>query len=183
MNLSQWLHQNWESIRNKFRFRVKNNKESLLFLLFFSLYSIIFFSIYFIIQDHLTGLLAVTAYISGSIAQLLGMPVNIEGVNILSSTMTFEIIHECTGIFAMIITVSSILAYPAERKQKISGIIFVIPFIYLLNLIRLEVLFYVGIYHNDLFDLVHSYLWQGTFIIFIILAWFLWIEQVVSRER
>jgi archaeosortase B (VPXXXP-CTERM-specific) len=97
--------------------------------------------------------------------------------------MTFDIIHECTGVFAMIITVSSIIAYPAEKKQKILGILFVIPFIYLLNIIRLEALIYVGIYYNDLFDFVHSYLWQGTFIIFVILAWFLWIDLVVNHER
>ena len=170
-------------VLNVIEFHISNNKEAVKFLLVFASFSITFFLIFFLLQDNLDFLLIWTAHITGSVSNLLGVNVAVNDVILSFETMDFEIIHECTGIFAIMIIVSSIVAYPTQWKKKTIGILFVIPLILLLNLIRILFLIYIGKYHTDLFEVVHSYLWQGTFIIFIILAWFLWIELVVNRER
>jgi len=169
------------SIIKEIRYYINNNKEPIRFLLLFMLCSLTFFIFYFLLQDSLNGLLFFTAQTVGMVSNAIGLSVVVEGVFIEIGTMTFEIIHECTGIFAIAISLSSIIAYPTQWKQKTIGILFVIPFILFLNLIRILFLIYIGKYHMGLFEMVHAYLWQGTFIIFIILAWFLWIELVVKH--
>lgn len=183
MKQVSWLREHARTVKKNISLKILNNKESFRFLLFFSLYSISFFIVYFLLQDSLQFVLWGTASLSGFFSNLLGMMVTVDGVNILTGNMDLAIIHECTGIFAMIITVSSILAYPTEKKKKVFGILFAIPFIFVFNLIRLLVLIYTAKFQSDIFELVHSYLWQGTFLIVIILAWFLWIELVVNHER
>jgi archaeosortase B (VPXXXP-CTERM-specific) len=171
------------SIVKDISYKVSNNKESLRFIFLFSLFSVLFFIPYFIFQKELTGLLLFTAWLVSVFSNLVGMSIVVDGVFLDIGAMTFEIIHECTGIFAILISVSSILAYPSKWREKTIGILLVIPFILFLNICRILFLIYIGKYHTSLFEFVHSYLWQGTFIIFIILAWFLWIELVVDHER
>jgi len=170
------------SIVKEIIYKVSNNKESLRFIFLFSLFSVVFFTLYFFFQKELTSLLLFTAWLVSVFSNLIGMTIITDGVFLDIGTMTFEIVHECTGIFAILISVSSILAYPSRLKEKTIGILLVIPFILFLNLCRILFLIFIGKHHTGLFEFVHSYLWQGTFIIFIILAWFLWIELVVDHE-
>ncbi len=160
---------------------IANNQEAVRFLGLFLLLTVSFFVLYYLFQASLEWILIATAQVTGFLANVIGLTVSVDGVLISLGNMDIEIIHECTGIFALMIISSSILAYPTEMKKKAIGLAVVIPLILGLNLIRLLVLVYIGMFHTDLFDLVHSYLWQGTFLIFIILAWFLWIELVVQR--
>jgi len=170
-----------QKIRIFLSYTINNNREAVRFLSLFLSFSIVFFMLYFFLQDHLQFILLATATLTSFVSNLLGLSVTVQETIISIGTMNFEIIHECTGIFAIMITSSSILAYPTDPKKKTVGILFIIPFILLLNLIRLLILIYIGKFHIEFFDIVHSYLWQGTFIIFIILAWFLWIELVVNK--
>ena len=168
-------------IKKKILYVISNNKEAVKFLTIFISLSLLFFLIYYLIQNSLNFMLVSTASVTGFMSNIIGLEVYVDGVIISLQTMNLEIIHECTGIFAIMISSSSIIAYPTKLKNKVIGILFVIPLILSLNIIRLLFLIYIGKYHMDLFEVVHSYLWQGTFIIFIILAWFLWIEMVVNR--
>jgi archaeosortase B (VPXXXP-CTERM-specific) len=170
-----------QQIKNRFHDSVTNNKEAVRFLLLFIFFSILFFTIFYLIQEYLNWMLVGTAWITGTIANVIGLTVIINGSFLNLGTTVFEIIAECTGIFAIFITMACILAYPATYKQKIIGLILIIPLILILNIIRLLILIFVGKHYLDLFEYVHSYLWQATFIIFIILAWFLWIELVVKK--
>jgi len=160
---------------------ISDNKTACRFLLLFGLFSLCFFTFFFVIQSNLDFLLFWTADATGYISNLIGLHVLINGTVLSLGTMDLEIIPECTGIFAIMIIAASILAYPTEIKKKAIGILFVVPLILFLNVARLLFLVYIGKYHVDLFDFAHSFFWQGSFIIFIIFAWFLWIEFVVNR--
>lgn len=181
MNLGKTINDTIKHIKNHIIYLVSNNKAAVRFLSIFFILTLFFFIFFYLIQDSLTFLLSWTASTAGLFANILGLSVTVNGVILASESMNFEIIHECTGIFAIMIITSSIIAYPTALKEKMMGILFVIPLILGLNLIRIIVIIYIGKYHTHLFEYVHSYLWQGTFIIFIILAFFLWIELVVNR--
>ena len=172
-----------KKLKKDILYNISNNKEAVKFLVIFISLSIIFFLIYYAMGDHLDFLKVWTAEASTAIANLFGMNVALDGVILSVENINLEIIDECTGIFAIMINISCILAYPTQLKEKTMGILIVFPLILSLNLVRILFLIYVGKYHPDMFEFVHSYLWQGTFIIFIILTWFIWIELVVKRER
>ncbi len=172
-----FISKNIKTIRNM----IETNKEAVHFLLKFCIITILFFAVFYVTIGYFEGLLIGTAWLAGTLANLFGMSVTINGSLINIGSMNLEIIPECTGIFALFVTIACILSYPADIKKKVVGILLIIPFIFLLNLFRLLILILVGKYYIDIFEYVHSYLWQATFLIFIILGWFLWIELVVKK--
>ena len=95
---------------------------------------------------------------------------------------SMNIIDECTAAFSSIVYTSAVLAYPTIWKNKALGLVG-IPILYGLNIIRLSVVAVVGISHPDMFEYVHTYLWQAIFIIFVIGIFLLWINRVVRKAR
>ncbi len=92
------------------------------------------------------------------------------------------VVVECTGLYTTIIFYSIILAYPAKIYQKLLGLLIGIPAIHILNLLRMIVISLI-LYHNrDLFTFFHGYLWQITFVIFMLLLVILWMGKIVKRN-
>ena len=94
----------------------------------------------------------------------------------------FTIIKGCTGIFAMLIYGSAVLAYPAGAFRKLLGILMGVPALMSINITRLTVLGVVGVYRRDLFEYFHEYLWQGIFIVFVIVLWMFWRWLLVPED-
>lgn len=59
----------------------------------------------------------------------------------------------------------AVLTFPASWRSRIIGIIAGFLVIQILNLIRIVALAYAGVYHRDLFDLIHLYVAQGVMIV------------------
>ncbi|MHC1566570.1 MAG: hypothetical protein ACXQT5_06090 [Candidatus Syntropharchaeia archaeon] len=78
---------------------------------------------------------------------------------------------------------SCVLAYPTTYRNKGIGILIGIPLIYSINILRLVVISFVQIYSPSLFEFFHVYLWQATFIIFVVIIFLLWIEMVVKHGK
>ena len=159
---------------------ILRNKEIFKFIVIFISMLVLLFLLFYFMEDSLDFMRTSTADITAFFSNIFGMDAKASGTSLILSTMTFEIIHECTGIFALMIYFSCTIAYPTTWRHKIIGIAIGFPFILAMNLMRMIILVYIAGYHQDIFDYVHSYLWQGTFIIFVILIWFLWIEKVVK---
>jgi archaeosortase B (VPXXXP-CTERM-specific) len=94
----------------------------------------------------------------------------------------FRIIYQCAGIFGMMIFASAVIAFPSTFKEKLLGMAMGIPGLYVINTIRMSVLGIIGIYWNDLFHFFHEWMWQGIFIIFVIVFWLIWKEKIVRSE-
>ena len=167
----------------KLKHFLKEHQQSLRFIGLFVVFLIILFGGYLLLKDFLGFLNVATAASTAFVLKLLGVSLTQTGVNIALPGMTLTIIYECTGIFALFIYLSCVLAFPTTIQKKMYGILLGIPSIYLLNLARMVVLSYVGIYFPKAFDFVHSYLWQTTFIIVVVLIWLLWIEFIVSKKK
>jgi archaeosortase B (VPXXXP-CTERM-specific) len=93
---------------------------------------------------------------------------------------SLEIIDECTAVFSSIVYCACILAYPTTAKNKGLGVAFGIPSLYAINVLRLVVITFVGLSAPQLFDFVHVYLWQASFIIFVVILFLLWLKLIVK---
>ena len=167
------------NIRNRLRSWMHTNREIVRFLLFFSVLLVVFFVVFSLISSSFDFLRVGTAHLTSAVADLLGMETKVHGSTLSMATMDFEVIAECTGVFAMMIYAAAVVAYPARWKERVLGLVVGIPIIFGVNVARMVALVYVALYHENSFEYVHSYLWQGTFVIFVILVWFLWIRRVV----
>ncbi len=122
------------------------------------------------------GVRRATALILASIFSLTGMDVAVEGTLLSVNGFTLNIIDECTAVFPVIIYCACILAYPTRLNAKCKGILIGVPVLYAVNLFRIFVLTLVGIYNPRMMEFVHVYLWQGSFIIFVVILFLIWLK-------
>ena len=96
----------------------------------------------------------------------------------LPGNIALKIILECTGLYEMMILSAIILSYPTNMRNKFYGIILGIIIIYILNMLRLISISYILIYYADKFNFVDRYLWQISLVIFISVAYTIWLKSI-----
>jgi exosortase H (IPTLxxWG-CTERM-specific) len=114
------------------------------------------------------------------ILNVLGMDVYARGISISGEGFSVEILGNCNAIFETMLFLSAIIAFPASIKEKVLGGGLGTIFIYLLNLIRVVVLYLIGVYAPDYFDESHVYVSQTIFIVMVAMFWLLWIGKGVK---
>jgi archaeosortase B (VPXXXP-CTERM-specific) len=164
----------------------KANKEVLKYVAFFIAFCFAFYIVYYfltvsnsMVMVHLRN---VTALILGTFFSLSGAEVVVNGAMVSINGFGLEIIDECTAVFSSIVYCSCVLAYPTTLKNKGMGIGFGVPSLYVINLLRLTILALVGISYPGMFEFVHVYLWQASFIIFVVVVFLLWLRLVVLSD-
>ncbi|MBN2184821.1 MAG: archaeosortase/exosortase family protein [Candidatus Krumholzibacteriota bacterium] len=93
------------------------------------------------------------------------------------------VIAECTGVYTTIIYLSIIGAYPARIREKFIGLLMGVPAIHFLNLVRMVFVALILYHKPGLFDFVHGYLWQGSFLIFMFILVVFWMSRIVKPEK
>ena len=166
--------------------RARENKETLKYVSLFLSFSIAFYLLYYYLAVRGSTALAhvnnITASILGALFSIGGASVVVNGAVVTINGFGLEIIDECTAIFSSIVYSACVLAYPTTLKNKGLGIAFGVPSLYAINIFRLCVLVLVGIYHPNMFEFVHVYLWQASFIIFVVVIFLLWLRFLSHCE-
>lgn len=143
----------------------------------------VFYAIYFspFYQTHLEKPLVYgQAFIGNLLLHLLGHDTKVVGSAIANADFSVDIQNGCDGLEPIAILVSGILIFPATRKQKITGIMWGIGVLAVLNWLRIAGLFLAGVYFSKtIFEILHI---QGGFIIFtmismlLLLTWINWVR-------
>jgi len=101
----------------------------------------------------------------------------VEGNVIVSGNFRLNIAQGCEGTEGFLLIGAAILAFSMSARRKILGLLWGGLVIYLANLLRIVVLYYVLKYRPSLFDFMHIFVGQ-TFIIVIGLLFFVfWIGR------
>jgi exosortase/archaeosortase family protein len=98
---------------------------------------------------------------------------------------TFSIVPDCGALEAIAIFVAAVLVFPASFVKRLIGIALGVPLLYLVNLGRLTCLAVIGALTPGAqwFDFSHKYVWQGVYVIFVVVFWLLWVEFIVGRKK
>ena len=120
-----------------------------------------------------------TAATLGVLLRALGMQPTVHGALLSADDFSVKIIDECSAIFVFILFSSFVLAYPTSPKNKAIGLIFGIPSLFLVNTLRLVVVFLAGLWRPDLFEHLHAYLWQTIMILLVFISCLTWLRYVV----
>ena len=160
---------------------INQNKEVIQFIALFVAFCTVFYLLYYHFMDRLVFLENITAFILGFLLRIFGMDVVVSGNTVtIVGHITLKVIDECTAMFGSIVYISCILAYPADVKKKVMGIVLGVPCLYAINMVRLVILAFVGVSSPGIFEFVHTYLWQTIFIVFVIVIWLVWVDKVVK---
>ena len=128
-------------------------------------------------------LLELNATISSALLNLLGASTEVDGALVLSSSFTFDVIAECTSLLFSCIFVAAVLAWPATMRQRIVGIGVGLVALFVLNLVRIGVLFYVGSHFPGFMDVAHYFLGQLAMVLLTLGLWLLWIKATERSTK
>ena len=123
------------------------------------------------------------AQLSSKALNIFGYQTSVLYDTIKSAQFSVSIRKGCDALEPMALIVAGILAFPALVKQKVSGIVIGLLFLFLLNIVRITTLFLTGIYRPQSFEAMHIEIWQILFIIAGVGYWFLWIRWAVSKVK
>ena len=125
----------------------------------------------------LSGYLDFIARLCGGILGLLGANVEVSGTTISSAIFSIEIGHECTAIVPMVLLICVVMAYPSRFRTKAICIGGGIVLLFLLNLMRVVSLYYIGIWAPRYFETAHFIVWQSLMILAVVAIWLFWAQK------
>lgn len=129
------------------------------------------------------GFIEATAAILYGILKITGASVVLTGETLVFPAMHLQIIYECTGGFAMFIFSACVIAYPSSIRSKLLGHLFGIGGVFVISMARLLVLSWAALHARGLFDFIHKYLWQATFILLVLALWVLWVNIFTGEHK
>lgn len=124
-----------------------------------------------------------TSKITAVLINMTGIEAVREGIYIRLPHANWEISIECTAVFALIVYAAFVIAYQASVRSKLYGLVLGLPFIVLINILRLLTLAWISRFAPSLVEGSHDYGWQVIFLIVVAIMWVVWIELFVCREK
>jgi exosortase H (IPTLxxWG-CTERM-specific) len=114
---------------------------------------------------------------------LVGVQAQVSGVVVGTPSFSVAIQNNCNAIYETALFISAVLAYPATWRERAWGALVGFAALYVVNLIRVLSLIYIGSHFRQYFQLGHIYVWQSLFIAFALGLWILWAGKFVQSAR
>ena len=156
------------------------NRRTVLFVVLFGVFlgAGYLLSIYRPVLDQaINPFTAFIARVSSAILRFFGSEAHSQGTRLAGQGVSFELRNGCNGVWATIIFVSAVLAFPSPLRLKLWGILLGFCAIFLINLARVISLYYIVLYYPKLFEGAHIYVWQSVVIAAAVLLWLFWAQR------
>src|SRR6185295_1082197 len=114
---------------------------------------------------------------------LAGFPVILEGTNLSSGEFIVDVSPACSGAVPSMIYLSAVLAYPTNLRAKLIGSALGVGIIHFVNLIRVVVLFLIGLFAHQYFHDTHVYVAQALVICIAVATWIFWAGRFADAPR
>jgi exosortase H (IPTLxxWG-CTERM-specific) len=145
------------------------------------LFFIIAFQFDFVHENGVVPFTAFVANCSSILMNIFGAGSWVTGYTLSTSKFSINVVDGCNGIYATAILISGVLAYPASMRNKFYGIVYGFIAVFLVNLVRVISLFYLGLHFPDIFQEVHVYVWQPIIIFWAIIVWNFWSRKIEEK--
>jgi len=129
------------------------------------------------------------AWAAATLLNLLGFPVHLDTLHLaagfcdlLVDGSVYRIIHECTGVFGLLVYSALVLAYPASARHKAQGLVLGLPAFYLYSTLRLVVIGLVAHYTPQQVEFFHQYMMVLINLGFLFFLWLYWLERVIHEK-
>lgn len=117
-----------------------------------------------------------TAFFSSIIINWFTEGVRQVGDVIMGNTFSVQISYGCEGTEPMLLFIAGVLAFDTTIRKKVIGVISGIVILYILNLIRIVILFFAGSNNVELFVALHDIYLQLTLVLIAIIMLLYWIK-------
>lgn len=107
----------------------------------------------------------------------IGIDVSGSGAMISSPEFSVSIKNVCNGLEVTAIFFATVLGFPAPWKHKLIGLAVGYPAVFLINVVRIIVLFVIGARIPTAFEDVHYYYAQAFVILATVAVWLVWVSM------
>ena len=122
----------------------------------------------------MNGIQRTLALFSSGILNLFGQDTVVIGTTVQSITFGITVVTACTGIFITGLFLIAVIAFPARWISKLIGVGIGIGGIFLVNIVRLVSLYFIGVHWPGFLDQAHQLIWQSLLIVIAVALWLLW---------
>ncbi len=122
----------------------------------------------------MAGLQRLLAQITSGILNLFGQQTTVAGSVVSSELFGINVVTACTGLFTTGLFLIAVVAFPTGWRSKLIGAGIGLGGIFLVNVIRLVSLFFIGVHLPGFLDPAHQLVWQSLLIVFAVALWLLW---------
>jgi exosortase/archaeosortase family protein len=158
---------------------LQQHRGVLLFCLRFGVYSAVAFGALYALQDQVVEpFTRGIAWVTYRLMRAVGTPVSLDGVTVSVPNFAVLIRNNCNAAYEIGLYAAATLAYPASAGSRTTGILFAVVVLYVVNLIRVVTLLYMGYLVPGLFEAAHVYIWQVLFLVVVAALWLSWIGRV-----
>jgi exosortase family protein XrtF len=173
---------------------IRENRNALIFLLVFaSLYLVLNTAYGFYIQHYYPSSDPFTQNVTAQVVWFISLfdpsvtwQASILNNNVaVSNTMStvIYVFEGCNGLNVMIVYLSFLLAFKGSPKKTLVFAGGGIVAIHLLNLLRLDLLYFVALYFQSQLYFVHKYLFTGIIYALVFVLWYFWVRSVKGEQR
>jgi len=122
----------------------------------------------------MNGIQRVLALTSSGILNLFGQQTIVVGTTVQSSIFGISVVTACTGVFITGLFLVAVVALPTQWISKLIGAGIGIGGIFMVNIVRLVSLYFIGVYRPGFVDQAHQLIWQSLLIVIAVALWLLW---------
>ncbi len=116
----------------------------------------------------------VLAVVSSGILNLFGQDTVVVGTTVQSSLFGITVVTACTGLFITGLFLVAVMAFPTRWRSKALGLGIGVGGIFMVNIVRLVSLYFIGIHWPGFLDAAHQLVWQSLLIVIAVALWLLW---------
>jgi exosortase/archaeosortase family protein len=125
--------------------------------------------------------LAMQAAVAGAVVALFDDAVVVKGAIILGR-FPMHIVMECTALDAQALFAAFVISFQATGVQKLLGLVSGISLLWLLNALRIVVLYFIGLHWPATFRAMHEEVLALAFVAAALLAFALWTRWVALAQ-
>ena len=109
--------------------------------------------------------------------QVLGYDATAYGTSITSPRFSLSVSRGCDALQVAAFFIFAVLAWPmsVSRWRRAIGLVVGTLLLLTLNLVRIVILFYTGVYFRGAFETMHMDVWQPVFIVLALFFWAMWV--------
>jgi exosortase H (IPTLxxWG-CTERM-specific) len=125
---------------------------------------------------------AALARLSGAALNLIGEKVQVNGTVIAGLRFAVDIRGGCNGLEAVVFVCAAMLAFHAPWQKRVIGSLAAAVILEALNVIRIDSLYLLGVYHRNIFEMFHLAVWQTLMFGAAVFLFLIWTSRVTSHD-
>lgn len=127
--------------------------------------------------------LELTAHSSSFLLNLADEGTTTRGIVVQGSGFAVAVRRGCDPLEPIVLFGAAVISFPAPWKRRVQGFAVGAVILFVVNLVRIDSLYWLGKHKSPFFETAHLELWPAFFILISLTLWFFWLRCLGNARR